>query len=156
MVTQASQSVNCSLSISRSNRSPVISPQLSLNPEAEKCKELENFGAKVVPHQPGRIREMVETLQQTGADTIYLISPVHEEKCNITAELIETTKKASIPNVYFVSLAGCDLAEKEKQPRLHEFIELETLAMSTKGVPSTSTGKSVVAIRWARLCFQNM
>jgi len=120
---------------------------LSLNPKAEKCKELENLGAKVVPHHPGRMREMVETLKQTGADTVCLIPPAHEEKYNITVELIEATKKASIPNVCFISSAGCDLAEKEKQPRLREFIGLEALAMSSKGDPSTSTGKSVVVIR---------
>jgi hypothetical protein len=120
---------------------------LSLKPKATRCKELEKLGAKIIPHYPGRMKDMVTTLQQTGADTMCLIPPAHADKYDITAELIEAAKKASIPNVCFISSAGCDLAEREKQPRLREFIDLEALAMASKGDPSTSTGQSPVVIR---------
>ena len=65
----------------------------------------------------------------------------------ITQELIEATKRAGIPNVCFISSAGCDLADPGKQPRLREFIELETLVMASKGDASTQTGHSPVVIR---------
>jgi hypothetical protein len=120
---------------------------LSLKPDAPHCKELTELGAKIVTHKPGRMKEMVEALQQAGADTICLIPPPHENKFDITVELIEVAKKASIPNVLFISSAGCDLAEKEKQPRLREFVELEALFMAAKGDPSTPTGQSPVVIR---------
>lgn len=120
---------------------------LSLKPNDARCKELSNLGAQIVAHKPGKLKEMAQVLQQTGADTICLIPPAHEEKFEITVELINAAKKAGIPNVCFLSSAGCDLAEKEKQPRLREFIELEALVMAAKGDASTATGHSPVVIR---------
>jgi hypothetical protein len=93
------------------------------------------------------MKEMVEALQQTGTDTICLLLPPHEKKFDITVELIEAAKKASIPNVLFIRSARCDPAEKEKQPRLWEFVELEALLMIANGDTSTSTGQSPVVIR---------
>jgi len=46
-----------------------------------------------------------------------------------------------------ISSAGCDLAEKDKQPRLREFIELEAMILAVKGDPSTETGHAPVVIR---------
>ncbi|OJJ96344.1 hypothetical protein ASPACDRAFT_54688 [Aspergillus aculeatus ATCC 16872] len=109
----------------------------SLYPDADSSKELNKLGAKIVPHDPGRLKDMVLTLQGVGDDAIY----------NITVELIEATRKANIPNVCFVSSAGCDLADREKQPRLREFTDLEAMFMSSKGDPSTSTGHSPVVVR---------
>jgi len=105
------------------------------------------LGAQIVAHKPGKLKEMVETMQQTGADAICLIPPAHKDKYDITVELINATRKANIANVCFLSSAGCDLAEKDKQPRLREFIELETLVLEAKGDQSTSTGHSPVVIR---------
>ncbi len=120
---------------------------LALKPNSNHAKELAKLGVKVVPHKPGRMKEMVSTMQSTGADTVCLIPPAHEDKFNITQELIEATKRANIPNVCFISSAGCDLADPQKQPLLREFIELETLVMSAKGDSSTETGHSPVVIR---------
>lgn len=124
---------------------------LSLHPDADSCKELAQLGAKIVPHKPGRLKDMVSTLQDIGADTMCLVPPPHKEKFDITVELIEATKKANIPNVCFLSSAGCDLAERDKQPRLREFIDLEGMFMSSKGDPSTSTGHSPVVVRYVSL-----
>lgn len=120
---------------------------LSLHPHAQHCKELEKAGAKVIPHRPGRMKEMAHTLEQTGADTLCLIPPAHPDKFDITAELIEAGKKANVTNICFISSAGADLAERNKQPRLREFIDLETLFMSSKVDASTSAGHSPVIIR---------
>lgn len=121
---------------------------LSMHPTTARCKELDKQGVKIIPHKPGRLREMVETLKQTGADTLCLIPPAHKDKFNITVELIEAAKKANVPNVCFISSAGADLAEKDKQPRLREFVDLECLIMAAKGDPETATGHSPVIIRW--------
>ena len=121
---------------------------LSLHPDADSCKELIKLGAKIVPHKPGRLKDMVSTLQGIEADAMCLIPPAHEDKFDMTVELIEATKKANIPNVCFISSAGCDLAERDKQPRLREFIDMETIFMSSKGEPSTSTGHSPVIVRY--------
>ncbi|KAI9369556.1 hypothetical protein BJX61DRAFT_518933 [Aspergillus egyptiacus] len=120
---------------------------LSLNPDAESCHELANMGVKIVPHKPGQIDEMVASLQEMKPDAMCLIPPAHKNKYNITAELIEATKKANIPNVCFLSAAGCDLAERGKQSRLREFIDLEAMFMASKGDPGTSTGHSPVVVR---------
>jgi uncharacterized protein YbjT (DUF2867 family) len=90
---------------------------------------------------------MVKTLKEAGCDTICVIPPAHKDKFDITAELVSATKKANIPNVLFISAAGCDLAERDKQPRLREFIDLETLVLSAKGDKNVSTGHSPCVIR---------
>ncbi|CEJ56614.1 Putative Prestalk A differentiation protein A [Penicillium brasilianum] len=120
---------------------------LTLHPHSEFAKELMGLGAKIVPHKPGRVKDMAKTLRDSGADTLCLIPPAHEHKFDLTTELIEAAKKASVPNVCFISSAGCDLAERERQPRLREFIDLETRVLSCKGNPMTATGHSPVVIR---------
>lgn len=120
---------------------------LTLHPHSEFAKELTGLGAKIVPHKPGRVKDMVKTLQDSGADTLCLIPPAHENKFDLTTELIDAARKANVPNVCFISSAGCDLAERDRQPRLREFIDLETSVLSCKGDPTTSTGHSPVVIR---------
>ncbi|KAI2479001.1 NmrA domain containing protein [Pyrenophora tritici-repentis] len=120
---------------------------LCLHPSGARAKELTQLGAKVIPHKPGREREMVKTLKGSGCDTVCLIPPAHKDKFDITAELISATKKADIANVLFISTAGCDVAERDKQPHLRQFIDLECLVMATKGDGSTSTGHSPCIIR---------
>jgi nucleoside-diphosphate-sugar epimerase len=120
---------------------------LTLHPRANHCKELEKLGVKIVTHHPGKLKEMVSTLEQTGADTMCLIPPAHKDKYDITLELIEATKAANVPNVCFISSAGADLAERDRQPKLRQFIDLESAFLSAKGDASTSTGHSPVVIR---------
>ncbi|KAF7172594.1 hypothetical protein CNMCM5623_004765 [Aspergillus felis] len=120
---------------------------LTLHPHAEKCKELAKLGVKIVGHEPGRLKHTVQTLQQIGAEVMCLIPPAHKEKFDITMEMIEAAKKAGIANVCFVSSAGCDLAERDKQPHLRSFIDLEAAFMASKGESSTPTGHSPVVIR---------
>jgi uncharacterized protein YbjT (DUF2867 family) len=120
---------------------------LTLHPGAESVKELAEMGAKIIPHKPGRVKDMVRTLQDSGADTLCLIPPAHKHKFDLTTELIEAAKKANVPNVCFISSAGCDLAERDRQPRLREFIDLEASVLSCKGDPSVSLGHSPVVIR---------
>jgi hypothetical protein len=112
-------------------------------------------GAKVIPHKPGRVREMVKTLQESGCDTVCVIPPAHKDKFDITVELINATKKADVPNVLLISTAGCDVAERNKQPNLRQFIDLESLFMASKGDGNTSTGHSPCIIRagfYAEVC----
>jgi len=58
------------------------------------------------------------------------------------------TKNAGIPNVVLISSAGCDMAERDAQPRLREFIDIETELMSAKGDTGTETGHSPCIIRF--------
>lgn len=120
---------------------------VALKPHSPRAKELAKLGVNIVPHKTGRVKDIVGMLESSGADAVCLIPPAHEDKVGITTEMIEATKRANIPNVCFISSAGADLADKEHQPRLREFIELETLVMSAKGDPETSTGHSPVVIR---------
>ncbi|KFA81614.1 hypothetical protein S40288_09585 [Stachybotrys chartarum IBT 40288] len=120
---------------------------LTLYPESDKAKELEALGAKIVPHVPGRERDVVQTLKQTGCDTICLIPPAHRDKRDISVELISAARKAGVANVCLISSAGCDYADAQKQPRLREFIELESLTLAVKGDSSTKLGHSPCVIR---------
>lgn len=120
---------------------------LSLSPKSTRAREIEKLGAKVIPHKHGREREMVKLLKDSGADTICLIPPAHSEKYDITAELITAAGKANVPNVLFLSSVGADLAERNRQPHLREFVDLESLVLAQKGESTTSTGHSPCIIR---------
>jgi hypothetical protein len=121
---------------------------LTLHPSSAHAKELHKLGAKVVPHKPGREKEVTQLLKETGCDTICLIPPAHEDKFDITMEMIQAAKKSqTVQNVLFISTAGADLAEREKQPRLREFVDLETAVMSAKGDTSTPLGHSPCILR---------
>jgi nucleoside-diphosphate-sugar epimerase len=127
---------------------------LSLHPRSAKATELHKLGAQVVTHHPGRERDMVKTLKETSCDTICLIPPADKDKYNIVVELISAAKKAGIQKVLFISSAGCDLANPQKQPRLREFIDMEVLVLGNKGDPDTPLSHSPCIIRFVRLLLQ--
>ncbi|KAJ4319310.1 hypothetical protein N0V84_006394 [Fusarium piperis] len=107
---------------------------LALDPDSDHAKELKELGATIA-------------LKETGCDTICLVPPAHQHKIEICEELARAAKKADIVNVCLISSAGCDYAERDKQHRLREFIDLESLVLEAKGDPSTSTGTSARVIR---------
>jgi hypothetical protein len=58
---------------------------------------------------------------------------------HISKLLIEAAKETrSVVNMVLLSSAGCDYAERHNQPRLREFIDLETLAMRVSRLLRTS------------------
>ncbi|KAK3390814.1 hypothetical protein B0H63DRAFT_446908 [Podospora didyma] len=120
---------------------------LALDPSSPKAKELETLGATIVPHNPGRERQMVNTLKKTGCDTICLVPPAHKDKFDICVELAVAAGKAGVQNVLLISSAGCDYAERDKQPRLREFIDIESVVLSAKGDPNIPLGHSPCVIR---------
>lgn len=120
---------------------------LSLYPDSPHAHELTSLGAKVVPHQPGRVKMMAKKLKDAGCDTLCLIPPAHPDKFDISVELAEAAKQAGVPNVLLISSAGCDYADPQKQPRLREFIDIEGLVLESKGLADTPTGTSPCVIR---------
>lgn len=120
---------------------------LTLDPSSPKAKELQTLGAVIVPHKPGRERDVVAALKKTGCDTLCLVPPARADKLDIALELTNAAKKAGVANVLLISSAGCDYAEREKQPRLREFIDLESLVLSGKGDPGSALGHSPCVIR---------
>ncbi|KAK0636531.1 hypothetical protein B0T17DRAFT_613249 [Bombardia bombarda] len=120
---------------------------LAIDSSSPKTTELEKLGAKIVAHKPGRERQMVTTLKQTGCDTICLVPPAHQDKFDITAELASAAKKAGVQNVLLISSVGCDYAERDKQPRLREFIDIESMVLFNKGDPNAPLGHSPCVIR---------
>jgi len=120
---------------------------LTLHPTSTKCKELQKLGATIIPHKPGKVKDMAAVLQEAGADTLCIIPPSHRDKFDITVELVAASKKARVPNVCLVSSAGADMADAKKQPHLREFIDIEQLVLETKGDAKTPTGTSPVVVR---------
>ncbi|RDW85919.1 NAD(P)-binding Rossmann-fold containing protein-5 [Coleophoma crateriformis] len=120
---------------------------LAMDINHSKCKLLKELGAEILHHVPGIEKDIVKILKHANADTICIIPPAHEEKFDITMELINATKKANMQNVCLLSAAGADMAERDKQPRLREFIDIEQAVLITKGDTSTETGHSPVIIR---------
>ena len=120
---------------------------LTLHPSSAKCKELQELGATIIPHKPGKEKDMAATLKESGADALCIIPPAHKDKFDITMELVAAGKKAGVPNVCLVSSAGADMADAKKQPRLREFIDIEQLVMDSKGDATTPSGTSPVVVR---------
>lgn len=90
-------------------------------------------GAKIIHHAPGREESIANDLKKIACDTICLVPPTRKDRLNLTMELIRAAKKAGISNVLLISSAGAEHATKEKQPRFHEFVELERAVLSTEG-----------------------
>lgn len=110
---------------------------------------LQEFGNKIniVAMVPGDTATLVQELQAVNADTIMLIPPSVDDKLKMTQELIEAAKQTDIKNAVLLSSAGCDLAERDSQPRLREFIDIEAMFLATKGDSSTGLGHSPCVIR---------
>ncbi|KAI0323311.1 NAD-P-binding protein [Cubamyces sp. BRFM 1775] len=102
---------------------------------------------KTVVYDPKDEEMLVKTMSMV--DTCLLIPPARKDKAKITRTLLEAARKAqSVQNLVLLSSAGADYAERDKQPRLREFIDLEALAMQPKGDASTGdTGHSPCVIR---------
>ncbi|KAI5789652.1 hypothetical protein DFH27DRAFT_207317 [Peziza echinospora] len=120
---------------------------LTSNPS--KVEDLKAHGATVteVDYDTSSAEDIAKILKDSGANTVYLIPPAHKSKVEIVEKLVKATKEAGIANLLFLSSAGCDLAEKEKQPRLREFVHMEALVMECKGDHSTKAGYSPAIIR---------
>lgn len=120
---------------------------VTLNPDHERNESLKELGAVIVPHVPGQMEQLLEAMKTAKVDTICVIPPAAENKLEVTKELIETARQADVPNSLLISSAGADLADPQKQPRLREFIEIETLFMAAKGDKETKLGQSPCVIR---------
>lgn len=118
-----------------------------MNPDHEHCKELESMGAVLVPMVRDDVEGLTKVMKESGADTIMVIPPAVDDKVEVTKQMIEAAKAAGIPNSVLLSSAGCDMADPEKQPRLREFITLETMVMEAKGDTDTPLGHSPCIIR---------
>ncbi|KAH9856087.1 NAD-P-binding protein [Lenzites betulinus] len=109
---------------------------------------LEEFDTvKTMVYDPQDKDALVKAM--SAVDTCLLIPPARKDKMEITKTLLDAAKKAqSVKNLVLLSSAGADYAERDAQPRLREFIDLETLAMQPKGDTSTGdTGHSPCIIR---------
>lgn len=90
----------------------------TLNLTTHHCKDLIQLGAIIVPHQPGRVKNVVTSIKDNNVDTVCMILPASKHKTDVTAELIEVVKMADVPNIVLITAAGCDLAERDRQPKL--------------------------------------
>jgi hypothetical protein len=117
------------------------------NQEHVHIKALSESGAQIIPVTPGNTEGLTKSLKDSGADTILIIPPSVSNKLEATKEMVEASKAAGIQNVVLISSAGCDMAERDHQPRLREFVDIENLVMKTKGDTKTETGHSPCIIR---------
>jgi len=80
---------------------------------------------------------------------MFIIPPATKDKFKIVEEVVSAAGKLkSVQNVVLLSSAGCDVAERDKQPGLRQFIDMEALVMNAKGETAMgSTGHSPCIIR---------
>lgn len=120
---------------------------LSTNPS--QSSDLADVGATVLEQDPEEtlVKDLVKMIKDNQINTICLIPPTHVKKLEITKKFVDAARDANVPNMLFLSSAGCDMADKEKQPRLREFVEMEKLVMEKKGDTETQAGHSPCIIR---------
>ncbi|KAJ3023015.1 hypothetical protein HKX48_004638 [Thoreauomyces humboldtii] len=129
-------------------------PLACLSFDKSRTEDLETAGATVavVDLQKGsskskRSTAMVDALKKGKIDTIMVIPPARENKVDLTKEMVEAAKKAGVQNVLLLSSAGCDMAERDEQPLMRMFIDIEQMVMEAKGDPDVPTGHSPCVIR---------
>ncbi|KAH8843170.1 hypothetical protein MCOR02_007966 [Pyricularia oryzae] len=121
---------------------------LSLDAKSEKAAELESLGAVIVEHKPGSgADDLAATLKKAKCDTICLVPPARSDKLAVCTELVEAARAAGVSNALLISSAGADYAERETQPRLREFIDIEALVLANKGDPDNALAHSPCVIR---------
>ena len=112
-----------------------------------------NYAALLGANSEQSLNDLSEMISGTGADTLFLIPPAHKDKLAITTALIDAAKSCEVMRVLLLSSAGCDLAERDKQPRMREFVEIEKRFMQCKGEEDTGMGHSPAIIRCVLLGF---
>ncbi|KAF8160062.1 hypothetical protein B0H34DRAFT_706022 [Crassisporium funariophilum] len=133
------------LLLSHPDFSSKITSVTCLATDPDSCNDLAELGAIVLPYAPGQPQYLVDCLKKV--DTMMLIPPSVAQKVAIVQELVQAAQAADVNNIVLLSAAGCDLAERDKQPRLREFIDIEGMVLPLKGDTSTQTGHSPCIIR---------
>ncbi|GAA5930002.1 hypothetical protein JCM1841_001240 [Sporobolomyces salmonicolor] len=110
---------------------------------------LSELGVETVDVLDADEAALEKTLKDLGIDTLLLVPPARKDKTKLVKKVLSAGKATkSVQNVVFLSSAGADYAERDRQPRLREFIDLEVLAMQPKSDPSTGdTGHSPCVVR---------
>lgn len=88
--------------------------------DPKECKDCEQAGAKICQVDMGKLDECFK-----NCDSLFLIPPARTGKLDFCYKFIDAAKKAGVNNVLFLSTAGADLANKNQQPHLAEFIDIE-------------------------------
>ncbi|KAJ7575674.1 hypothetical protein C8J56DRAFT_1062904 [Mycena floridula] len=114
--------------------------------DPDSCVDLAELGATIVQYTLGQPQSLVKVLKKV--DTVMLIPPSVTQKVAVMQELVDAVRVANITNVVLLSAAGCDLAERDKQPRLREFVDIEAMVLPLKGDTTTqASGHSPCIIR---------
>jgi hypothetical protein len=100
---------------------------LTLRPE--KCEDLAGMGAKIIAHHHSDPAGLVQSLKDSGADTIFIIPPAHAHKLRHARDVLKAVAAAGIKNTVLLSAAGADLAEEKAQPHIRQFTKIETEVM---------------------------
>jgi len=101
--------------------------------EPKSCADLGKF-AKITSANFSDPKSLAEHMSK--CDVVLLIPPACNEKKKMTTNMIEAVKMANVKNVVFLSTAGIDMADPKKQPRMREFIELETMLLACACEPN--------------------
>jgi hypothetical protein len=119
--------------------------------DPSKCESLKDTAGDKVHVLPLTTdpKKLLESLKAEGCDTMFIIPPASKDKFKIVEEVVSAAGKLkSVQNVVLLSSAGCDVAERDKQPGLRQFIDMEALVMNAKGETAMgSTGHSPCIIR---------
>ncbi|KAG1890806.1 hypothetical protein F4604DRAFT_373709 [Suillus subluteus] len=118
---------------------------VTLHPE--KCEDLETMGAKIIAHKHSDPAGLVQSLKESGADTIFMIPPAHAHKLRLARDVLKAVAAADIKNTVLLSAAGTDLAEEKAQPHIRQFTKIETEMMHLRYTGGTEAGTSQCIIR---------
>jgi hypothetical protein len=67
---------------------------LTLHPISAKCKELQKLGVTIIPHKPGKVKDMAATMKESVADALCIIPPAHKDKFDAPVSLATNVSKS--------------------------------------------------------------
>ncbi|KAI5799079.1 hypothetical protein EDC01DRAFT_650380 [Geopyxis carbonaria] len=120
---------------------------ITMNESHAHISALRDAGASIAPVEAGDTDALAAAMEEAGADTICIVPPSVEDKVAASQQLLDAATEAGVQNVVLISSAGCDMAEREEQPALRQFVDIETAVMKMKGDAERKTGHSLCIIR---------
>ncbi|KAK4047482.1 hypothetical protein OIV83_005394 [Microbotryomycetes sp. JL201] len=98
--------------------------------------DLKEMGCVVLDITNADVDDLTASI--SGIDTMLVIPPAVSDKVKIVRTATKAMKQSKqVTNVCLLSSAGADYANRDQQPHLREFIDLETAVMQPKSDPET-------------------
>jgi hypothetical protein len=68
----------------------------------------------IIAYNPKKVKDIIATLKESGANTLCIIPLAYKDKFNIIIELVTISKKATILNICLISFTNANIVDAKK------------------------------------------